>query len=89
MRNMARSESEEVVVFVIQVLQLGMSSKSTTSVRLSPTLEEALDAYRSSLRVPPSKSAVIMQALTDFLEKEGFGNLNPADKEQASKLLQS
>lgn len=59
--------------------------KTNTSVRLSPALEKALDAYRHSLKVSPSKSAVISQALTDFLEKEGFSAVGQIEQEQLSK----
>ncbi len=48
-----------------------MSSRQL-SLRLPSPLEDALEAYRKSFTVAPSKSAVITKALEDFLSREGY-----------------
>lgn len=83
-RRFNRSYSGQLVTLVIHVLQLTMSTKQT-SLRLSPSLERALNAYRDSLTVPPSKTAVIAKALADFLAKEGFLTSEEAEQEQPSR----
>jgi len=41
-------------------------------LRLPSRLEDALEVYRQSFTVAPSKSAVIAKALEDFLSHEGY-----------------
>jgi len=41
-------------------------------LRLPSPLEDALEAYRQSFTVAPSRSAVIAKALEDFLSREGY-----------------
>lgn len=66
---------------------IGVPTKHT-SLRLSPILGQALSAYLEKQKVPPSKTAVISRALTEFLAREGVLQEPQSDEETSSKSSQ-
>jgi hypothetical protein len=62
-------------------------SSRQLSLRLPLPIEKALEAYRNSFTVTPSKSAVITKALEDFLLKEGY--LEPGEESGRELPLRS
>lgn len=44
----------------------------TLFMRISANLHRALQAFIASQRVPPERTTVVIQALTEFLDREGF-----------------
>jgi hypothetical protein len=50
----------------------GRKTSATVYARVDPELEGAIDAYIQAQRVQPTQTAVVIVALQEFLEKEGF-----------------
>lgn len=50
---------------------------ANTSLRLTPELRQAIYRWTQSQRIPPSLPSIVLTALQEFLEREGF----PVDPE--------